>query len=519
MADSKIWGTLNRAVNDATLVDEAIDQAITAHNDNVDAHLGVDQSLQSHRAAEIIDHLAESVVNDKISPQARRYIAIVDPTSEYDFSTVESAVQYAASKGGGDIFIKRGTHFLSGDLQLTPGISLFGEGIDETIITSSSDVTIGIGAYTLASTLSQGALAARGNSEDGYCGVSTEGDWYMPVIGDKWKDYTNGEILTVADVIDQYSVVFSPIPDHVVDEIFDIIRYYESSFIHNSDVVVLNAAFSPYMSTILPGMTLVDISENSLGVIAEVLTGTSVRLTQSYAGTTGVKNVVVNYVSTIRQSIEELTIYKASGHINIFQLVYSVIGEVAIDFVRCGLKGGNIRYDFVNPVNLYNTMIECSIEIKSQTSSDYLKDLLIDRCRIIALSTNARMASLSGKTVITNTEFLANGFSGVFYFDIGGDGAFLENNNIELTGGTTISGSAGTFGRLAGNTISLSGTNTLTISCPNIILSENMVTLGGSSVLSIPSGVSNSIVLGNITNKTWTIANSSKVVANNLGVV
>lgn len=135
---TSIWGSLPRATNDATLIDEAIEAAVTSHNDDPDAHLGADQALQSHRAAEIIDHLAESVVNDKIKANARTYIAIVDPDGTGDYTTIEDACDFAYEKGSGTIYVKKGTYVPSRDLRLRYGIDIYGEGPSETHIDLSS---------------------------------------------------------------------------------------------------------------------------------------------------------------------------------------------------------------------------------------------------------------------------------------------------------------------------------------------------------------------------------------------
>lgn len=60
------WGLLPKSQTDDTTIDEEIDLLIQAHDDDENAHLDADQSLQSHRASDIIDHLAESIVQDKI---------------------------------------------------------------------------------------------------------------------------------------------------------------------------------------------------------------------------------------------------------------------------------------------------------------------------------------------------------------------------------------------------------------------------------------------------------------------
>ena len=134
MAESYIWGNLNRAVNDPTLIDEAIGEALEAHNDNPDAHLGPGQALESHRAAEIIDHRAESVVNDKIHSLARSYVALVGTGVEGDFDTIAAAVAYASTIGGGTIFVTAGRHYLAGEIKIPNSINIRGEDADNTVI-------------------------------------------------------------------------------------------------------------------------------------------------------------------------------------------------------------------------------------------------------------------------------------------------------------------------------------------------------------------------------------------------
>jgi len=60
------WGMLAKSQTDSETIEEAIARLITAHNANADSHLATGQSLQSHKASAIIDHLALSIVEDKI---------------------------------------------------------------------------------------------------------------------------------------------------------------------------------------------------------------------------------------------------------------------------------------------------------------------------------------------------------------------------------------------------------------------------------------------------------------------
>ena len=65
--DIQTWGMLPKSQTDNETIEEAIARLIAAHNDDETAHLDTGQSLQSHKASEIIDHLAQSVYRDKMA--------------------------------------------------------------------------------------------------------------------------------------------------------------------------------------------------------------------------------------------------------------------------------------------------------------------------------------------------------------------------------------------------------------------------------------------------------------------
>lgn len=133
-----VWGNLAKTNSDNTLIDEAIAAAMTSHNNDPESHMADGQALKSHRAAEIIDHVAESIVNDKIRSNARTYLAIVDPEGDGDYTNLEDACDYAYTKGSGSIFVKRGTYVPTRDLKLKYGIDIYGEGPSETSIDLSA---------------------------------------------------------------------------------------------------------------------------------------------------------------------------------------------------------------------------------------------------------------------------------------------------------------------------------------------------------------------------------------------
>lgn len=139
MVEPYVWGGLGRTVNDSTTIDQAISEALVAHSDDPDAHLSATGSLESHRDNPVVDHPAESVVNDKIKSSARAYAAIVDPSSESDYDTIESAVDYVKTLDGGTILIMPGTHYVSTIIELPITINMVGLDPDVTEIVTDGD--------------------------------------------------------------------------------------------------------------------------------------------------------------------------------------------------------------------------------------------------------------------------------------------------------------------------------------------------------------------------------------------
>jgi len=61
-----VWGLLAKSQTDNETIEEAIARLILEHEQDEASHLGAGESLQSHKASEIIDHVVDSVVADKI---------------------------------------------------------------------------------------------------------------------------------------------------------------------------------------------------------------------------------------------------------------------------------------------------------------------------------------------------------------------------------------------------------------------------------------------------------------------
>lgn len=126
MADPTTWETLPKSSVDEQTIAAAVAAAIAAHDADADAHMQALGSLAEHRDADIIDHKEESVYNDKLVPYARAFVAIVDPSNDVDFDTIAEAHAYAVTKGGGNILITPGDHYITGILELSAGVNFIG---------------------------------------------------------------------------------------------------------------------------------------------------------------------------------------------------------------------------------------------------------------------------------------------------------------------------------------------------------------------------------------------------------
>lgn len=61
-----VWGELAKSQIDPEKIEGAISRMIQEHNNDEEAHVGPGQSLQSHKASEVIDHRVGSIVSDII---------------------------------------------------------------------------------------------------------------------------------------------------------------------------------------------------------------------------------------------------------------------------------------------------------------------------------------------------------------------------------------------------------------------------------------------------------------------
>lgn len=94
------WGMLTKAQDDSETIEQAIARLIAEHEASETSHLGVGESLEAHKNADVIDHPAGSLVGDKFSNQD----FIFTPTFESLDAWLFTATKCQIEPGGFKLF-------------------------------------------------------------------------------------------------------------------------------------------------------------------------------------------------------------------------------------------------------------------------------------------------------------------------------------------------------------------------------------------------------------------------------
>ena len=85
------WGSLQKSAEDSETIEQAINRLIGVHEGDSTSHLGVGESLQAHKNADVIDHPLGSVVGDKMSIQDFLLYPTFESLDRYTYSATTSA--------------------------------------------------------------------------------------------------------------------------------------------------------------------------------------------------------------------------------------------------------------------------------------------------------------------------------------------------------------------------------------------------------------------------------------------
>ena len=96
------WGQLPKSQTDPETIEEAIQRYIQQHNEDETAHQGPGQSLDLHKSSDIIDHLIESVIRDKVAKFAISFDKLAgDRINVIDYYIDPNIWYWDCDEGGG----------------------------------------------------------------------------------------------------------------------------------------------------------------------------------------------------------------------------------------------------------------------------------------------------------------------------------------------------------------------------------------------------------------------------------
>lgn len=499
MANPYIWAGLERATNDPTTIDQALAEAVTAHNDDPDAHLGAGQALESHRAAEIIDHLAESVVNDKIKRTARRYVAIVDPASEADFDTLASAIEYARGVGGGDIYLTRGTHFVSADISAPPTVGFYGDGIGETFIKSNNTTARSINFYdSLFPSSGYVLLDATRNGTNTFVFDEASNPGVHLVVGMYIRIYGTSEQfirITAYNTSTRVATLASNIT--VVDGEAEC-EFYAGFQLTNgsSQAQMLTNNLTPieqyfggmsiYYPTPSADIKTLSVDETGLFTLAEPWTGTT-QIVGGYLKFTG--NNVIN--------IQGISIdwYNA-------RVVFGGTYTSSISYIE---SCQNVVFATNSNLGVPGTYMSCLFDCKTLANGgiqfNVTSDVLVQNCTFRALENAAYGLFMAGSGKVIGCQFNANGYTNHAWLNGRSENFTIESCRFESQDGQTIFNStgSGTTGspKFIANHFTFENNKTLTVQLKRGFWIANKFIFSGSGVLAFNAGGTNNIVMQN----------------------
>ena len=506
MANSYIWAGLERATNDPTTIDQAIAEGMAAHNADPEAHLGDGESLQSHRAAEIIDHLAESVVNDKIRRTARRYVAIVDPNSDTDFDTLASAIEYARGVGGGDIYLTRGTHFLSADIPTPPTIGLYGDGVGETTLKSNNTTARSIALYTDSFPSSGYMLfddSANGQSTFVFDAVSNPG--IDLVVGMYLRLYATEEHvieITAYNPTTRVATLASPMSD--IDGEAEAEFYAGFAFINGSSTVQILTNNDEPLENYYAGMS---IYNGANGAIARTIAFDGVdefTLAEPWASSTQHKYGYLKFVENNTINIQGITFDRYTNPVSIG----GQYGNATAYIENCQ----NVLIYASSALGVPAMFVGCVFDCKPTGSGGYQhllqQGITYLNCTFRALANGSHGVGVFGNGRLIACQFLANGYTNHLWIQGRSEDATIQSCLFESQDGTTIFNStgSGTTGSLKfiGNHFTFENNKTLTVQVKRGVWLGNKFIFSGTGVLAFNAGGKDNIfsqnnVVGDVT--------------------
>lgn len=514
MADT--WEMLPKSQDDPSNITSAIGQAIDDHNNDVDAHLGPNQAMQSHRASEIIDHLAESIVNDKLKRNVRRYVAIVDPESTADFPTVESAVDYANSVGGGDIYIVAGTHYVADYLSLLPTISLYGQGENETVIiptTSTEQIS-----YVFRTALRPFPNCAADDIGEGYESFTFTFNNVdvPPIVGRKIRWYEDGSIYTITDMPTSNTIVLDrPMEYTPVDFGFQVLL--SVTFTNGSNTVTFPADADANYLLIKPGMALTNTDREVEAKVKEIsANGLTVTLETTYTESTKTMPIFAHFAGIYSPEIADMTIGTELNSFIIWALADEQGEGCALRINNCTFPGRDTEIRTRTYYTAQTLINECTFYPYTTGNVLVTDNLRLLNSTFFGQTSGSKGVMTSNYSFINNCRFISGLGSNHQWLSLLGSNNVIDSCEVQSLVGTTITATGSTNNKFINNTITMPTTQKLQFNGTYNIVTSNSIVTVGTGQLVLYTSATRSIVANNRLTNTVSNLSTGSVVVNNI---
>lgn len=410
MADP-VWGALQKSQVDPATIDEEIDTKIQDHLDDPDAHIEAGQSLQSHKASVIIDHVARSVLNDKIETSARAYTAIVDINGGGDYVDIQDAIDYVYSLGGGNILVLPGTYSPLLNIELKENVII--EGFDsETTIIDLTPSTISTGHIGVV----EGEFTITGIDTQFITDGLKSGDTiYIPYFDDYW----------FIDSVDSETELT------VTSDFSETIGSLDYTGYLNIDVRAGSGASNYSTGTI----TATNGSDEIVG-----------------AGTSFLSNITAGDYIFFKDVLHKVAVVTDNTHLDLSEVYlgktqsslpyYSGPFVSNIGIKNITIKNSGAYFECVKFWNVRNSFIDSNYIINGGGG------VFLDHCDSVKLSYNdlsyhqtfayyGLLARYCSNLVVSENYVISNYDSGLYFWNMYG-GNFISHNNCSFNGSAGI---------------------------------------------------------------------------------
>lgn len=509
------WENLPKNPLDPTVISEAISDGIAAHEADPEAHLGAGESLETHRDNEVLDHPAESVVNDKVYQNARRYVAIVDPYNEDDFDTLASAIAYAAVRGGGDIYIRRGTHFISGITYLPPTISLQGDGIGETVVTTNG-ADSELQWYPYPNTQAEGALNATvfTNGSDEFTSSGIEYGFEYGVIG--------CGILLAGDST----------PYIIIDDLGGG-TYKLDRNCHNNFSSSQRAFYPAYQATngsntlqpwtgrnaqddgLWPGTTL-HLNMYAEDVLLDsVARDDQIYLNENYSGTTGWKLVIPEYVGNFRWYIDGITFDGTNDLVSLFH----ELEPASVTMTNCEFIGANTYVNLPGGDGGLSLYENCFFQQSGTTYSQDLYYTTMRNCVIEALANGSQFLTTTYGSRIEKCRFASAGYTNHPWIGVLEADSVVEGCSFESQGNVTWNNAGSTTNNaikaITNSYFGMGSSQTITVSGGTYLFTNNQFNKASGAAVNFNSSSVRNVFANNRNVTAASNSGTANIIANN----